>query len=123
MKKIISIILISFALCTVSCEDSAPTLSTARIMARDHVKKMVTFPEEVDFELSSLRGSGDAVNGFTVYEKFTAPNAFGMKRMYVYKCKMKYLGGEKYEESSWECSNLLVEDVQTGEQWKSYDYW
>ena len=121
-KKILSLFLVSFVLWIVSCEDRAPTLSTAAIMARQHVNKMVSFPEEVDYEFGSHRGSGDAMNGFTVYETFTAPNAFGMKRKYVYKCKMKYLGGDKYEDSSWECSNLIIEDVQTGEQWKSYDY-
>ena len=89
-------------------------------MAHDYVKKMINFPEEAEFE-SDIKGGGDAVNGFTVYETFTAPNAFGVKRKYIYKCNMKYLGGDKYEDSSWECSKLIVEDVHTGQQWRSYN--
>ena len=122
MKKIlIPFLIIAFALCTVSCEDSGPDLTTAGIMARDHVKKMINYPEEAEFE-RDIRGSGDVVNGFTVYERFTAPNAFGVKKRFVYKCNMKYLGGDKHEDSSWECSNLIVEDIQTGQQYRSYDY-
>ncbi|MGN1354470.1 MAG: hypothetical protein ACI4V2_06120 [Alloprevotella sp.] len=121
MKKILSLVLIAITLFAVSCDDSEPTLNTACIMARDYVKKMITFPEEAEFE-SDIRGRGDAVNGFIVYEKFTAPNAFGVRKTYVYKCNMKYLGGDKYENSSWKCSDLIIEDVQTGQQWRNNDH-
>lgn len=122
MKKIlIPFLIIAFALCTVSCEDSGPDLNTACVMARPYVKRMINFPEEAEFE-NDKRGSGDIINGFTVYEQFTAPNAFGVKKRYVYKCHMKYLGGDQFLNSSWECSNLIVEDMQTGQQYRSYDY-
>ena len=120
MKKIVTLLLFAFVLSVVSCGDSGPTLNTAAIMAHDYVKKMINFPEEAEFE-SDIKGSGDAVNGFTVYETFTAPNAFGVKRKNIYICNMKYLGGDKYEDSSWECSKLIVEDVHTGQQWRSYN--
>lgn len=101
----------------VSCEDtSTPKISTAAVMAQEIVKQKMSYPEEVDFEWD-IRGSGDATNGFTVYQKFTAPNAFGVKKEFIYKCQIKYLGGDKYEDDSWECISITIEDIHTGKQW------
>ena len=117
MKKLFFALVVFFMLFAIGGCTNEPTLKTAAIMAQDHVKQKMSYPEEVDFKDMDIRGSGDAKNGFIVYEKFIAPNAFGVKKEFIFKCNMKYLGGDIYELSSWECSNLIIEDTHTGQQW------
>ena len=87
-------------------------------MAEPLVKNKMSFPEEVDFDSSTRCQKGEGKTEFTVYEKFTAPNAFGMKKEFIFKAVMNYVGGDMYEDSSWECKTLIIEDTHTGEQWR-----
>lgn len=121
MKHLFSFLLITFSLLFVeSCGDynNEPNADNAITMAEPLVKDKMSYPEEVKFDTSTRRVAGEGKTEFTVYEKFTAPNAFGMKREFIFKAVMKYLGGDKYEDSSWECETLIIEDTHTGEQWR-----
>ncbi|MBQ6037320.1 MAG: hypothetical protein IJL37_01455 [Bacteroidaceae bacterium] len=99
-----------------SClDDEGGSITRAAIMSEDIVKEKMRYPAEVDFE-GDRRGSETSTDTYTVYQKFTAKNGFGVKVSYVYKITMKYKGGDWTERSNWDYSNLVIEDVSTGEQ-------
>lgn len=113
MKRILFLFfaLISF----LSCEDKGATLTRAGIASEDFVKARLKYPAEAEFE-GDIRGESVSDSTFLVYQKFNAKNAFGVKSSYVYKVKMVYLGGDWTDRNNWTYSNMIIEDIATGEK-------
>jgi hypothetical protein len=113
MKRLLFLFfaLISF----LSCEDKGATLTRAGIASEDFVKARLKYPAEAEFE-RDIRGESVSDSTFVVYQKFNAKNAFGVRSSYVYKVKMVYLGGDWTDTNNWTYSNLIIEDVGTGEK-------
>lgn len=124
MKKINLLffpILICSLLFFVSCEDNKVTLNRAGIMSADFVKEKLTHPQDAEFNDFDIRGEQIDDTQFKVLRKFTAKNSFGVSTEYVYKCYMTYIGGESgdwADSNNWICSDLIIENVQTGEQYE-----
>lgn len=94
------------------------SISRAGIMSEDYVEEKLMYPEEVVFS-DDIRGEDLGNNKFKVLRKFTAKNTFGVKCSYVYKAIMVYSGnGEWVEPSNWTCTELVIEDVATGKQYR-----
>lgn len=97
------------------CENKSATLTRAGIASEDFVKARLKYPAEAEFE-RDIRGESVSDSTFVVYQKFNAKNAFGVRSSYVYKVKMIYLGGDWADINNWTYSNLIIEDVGTGEK-------
>ncbi len=92
------------------------TLTQAAITAQDYVKQYFFF--KCKFDDRDIRGEETIVrNRFNVLQKFTCKKD-GVERQYVYKCILQYKGGDWTETSNWDFSTLIVEDMNTGIQWK-----
>ena len=94
------------------------TLNQAAITAQDYVKQHFFF--KCKFNDWDIRGEEMSVrNRFNVLQKFTCKKD-GVERQYVYKCILQYKGGDWTDTSNWDFSTLIVEDMNTGRQWKYY---
>lgn len=92
------------------------TLTQAAITAQDYVKQHFFY--KCKFDDRDIRGEETSVrNRFNVLQKFTCKKD-GVERQYVYKCILQYKGGDWTEISNWDFSVLIVEDVNTGRQWR-----
>ncbi len=112
MKKVLFLFIALISL--MSCEYEV-TLGSAGIIADDFVKERLNFPAEAEFEWSYV-GDVTSDSTFTVYNQFTAKNAFGVRSTYVYKAKMVYLGGEWTDINNWTYTLLLIENSSTRKQ-------
>lgn len=92
------------------------TLTRAAITAQDFVKQKFFF--KCNFSDRDIRGEQMSVrNRWNVLQKFTCKKD-GVERQYVYKCVLQYNGGDWTERGNWTLITLIVEDVNTGKQWK-----
>jgi len=102
MKKIIIVILF-FSFLSCSNKDASQHGDMAFITAQEeYVKPKMNFPNETEFDL--LPVSNDFAlkdSTYSICGKGSSKNAFGVKEPFVFKCKLKYLGGEESESSSW----------------------
>lgn len=113
MKIFISLLLCIPLFC--SCiEDNTPTLTCAALITQDIVND--EFAADCDYDNLDIRGQETSKNTFVVYQSFTSEMT-GYKRNYVYKAKAEYTGGDKYDNSSWNISDVIVEDKGSGRQW------
>lgn len=92
------------------------TLTRAAITAQDFVKQKFFY--KCNFSDRDIRGEQTSVkNRWNVLQKFTCKKD-GVERQYVYKCILQYKGGDWTEKRNWTLITLIVEDVNTGKQWK-----
>lgn len=92
------------------------TLTRAAITAQDFVKQKFFY--KCNFSDRDIRGEQTSVrNRWNVLQKFTCKKD-GVERQYVYKCILQYNGGDWTEKRNWTLITLIVEDVNTGKQWK-----
>lgn len=97
-----------------SC-DSNPTVSNAAFRVQEVLEQK--FSPNCKFDNGSIKGEEEYKDHFKVYQKFTAENKYGSAKNYIYKARLIYKGGDKYENSSWNIDYILVENINTGEQW------
>ena len=114
MKKMIYFILITISL-FYSC-GSFVTETEVYVASQDFVKEHLSYPEEADFITGSSIVEENPDNEYTIYAKFTSPNALGVDSKFLYKMEIKYLGGDWVKKSNWECKYLIIENLATGEQ-------
>lgn len=81
MKNVLPILLGLISLILVSCEDNKPTFTRAAIMSEDFVTARMRFPVEVEYD-GDRRGSETGTNEYSVYQKFTSKNTYGVKVSY-----------------------------------------
>ena len=118
MKKILFLMVALVAM--IACDDlKQPSFTKAAIKSESFVSVRMKYPAEVEFD-GDYRGCETGPNEYNVLQKFTAKNAFGVKSSYIYKINMLFKGGEWTEQSSWTYDKLIIEDLQTGEQYKFY---
>ena len=114
MKKCLFLMLV---LVSVSVMGQEATLTRAGIMSEYFVKARLNNPEEVKFE-GGYRGSAESSTKFMVYQKGYTKNDFGVKKSFVYKIHMIFKGGEWTEQKNWTYDLLIIEEVNTGKQYR-----
>lgn len=113
MKKLFQFLLLSALFIVSSCGSGEPTKNQAAFQAQDVIKEQ--FANDCDFDDMAIRGEQNG-NTFTVYQTFTSSRP-GYERQFVYKAFVDYVGGDVYENSSWDVRTVIVEDKGTGRQW------
>lgn len=113
MKKILQIMFLGALVALSSCSPEGPTKAQAAFQAQDVVKEQ--FANDCDFDDMDIRGEQTG-NTFTVYQPFTSSRP-GYERQFVYKAFVDYVGGDVYDDSSWDVRTVIVEDRGTGQQW------
>lgn len=101
-----------------SCAEEV-NLTKAGIMSEHFVKARLKNPEEVKFT-GGYRGSEESNSKFMVYQKVSTKNDFGVRKSMVYKIHMIYKGGDWAEQKNWTYDLLIIEEVDTGKQYKYY---
>ena len=114
MKKCLFLLLM---LISVNVMGQEASLTRAGIMSEDFVKARLNNPEEVKFE-GGYRGKEESPTKFMVYQKGYTKNDFGVKKSFVYKIHMIYKGGEWEEKDNWTYDLLIIEEANTGRQYK-----
>lgn len=113
MKKLLLIFLTLTLVVLSSCGPGTPTDIQAALQTQDLIKEK--FANDCDFNDMDIRGEQNG-NTFTVYQTFTSSRP-GYERQFVYKAFVDYVGGDVYDNSSWDVRTVIVEDRGTGEQW------
>lgn len=113
MNKLLQILLMVIFVSLSSCGSNAPTKTQAAFQAQDVIKKQ--FANDCDFDDMDIRGEQSG-NTFTVYQTFTSSRP-GYERQFVYKAFVDYIGGDVYDNNSWDVRTVIVEDRGTGKQW------
>lgn len=91
----------------------APTKTQAALQAQDLIKEK--FANDCDFDDMDIRGE-QRDSTFVVYQQFTSSRP-GYERQFVYKAIADYVGGDVYDDNSWNVRTVIVEDKGTGKQW------
>lgn len=113
MKKLVRLMLIALIIGLNACGSDVPTKTQAAIQAQHVIKQK--FANDCDFDDMDIRGEQDG-DTFTVYQRFTSSRP-GYERQYVYKAYVDYIGGDVYDNSSWDVRTIIVEDRGSGKQW------
>lgn len=120
MKKCLFLMAILMIPFFVSCADAQKiTLTKAGIISEYFVRARLKNPEEVEFS-GGYRGSEETGNKFMVYQKVSTRNDFGVRKSMVYKIHMIYKGGEWEDKNNWTYDLLIIEEEDTGKQYKFY---
>lgn len=114
----VTILLGIFFFSCCSCSDKID-LTNAGIMSEYFVKERLKNPDEVKFT-GGYRGEQVSDTEFLVYQKVSTKNDFGVRKSMVYKIHMIYKGGDWAEQKNWTYDLLIIEEVDTGKQYKYY---
>lgn len=82
--------------------------SAAYIMSQKYVKQRLNYPAEADFDFLPKLSEIQEGNLYRVVGGVTVKNAFGVKTEIQYLCRMKYLGGNALDVTSWELVDLSL---------------
>lgn len=78
----------------------------------DFIKEDLKNPATLDYSSFDCTKEFDNVNKYTILRKVSAENSFGVKKEFIYKLELKYLGGNQYDKSSWELISLKSEEYR-----------
>lgn len=81
-------------------------------VAADFIKEDLNYPDESDISAFDCHSTIENNGSYTVLQKFSAKNAFGMQKTYIYKLNFIYLGGIEYDKSSWSLESKRSEVVK-----------
>jgi hypothetical protein len=107
MKKLIFLFLI--VITSISCGSNE--LDPCQISI-DFIKDDLHNPSTIDYSSFDCSKEFDNINKYTILRKISAQNSFGVKKEYVYKLELKYLGGNQYDKSSWELISIKSEEYR-----------
>lgn len=96
-----------------ACAPEGPTKTQAASQAQDLIKEK--FANDCDFDDMDIRGE-QRDSTFVIYQQFTSSRT-GYERQFVYKAIADYVGGDVYDDNSWNVRTVIVEDKGTGKQW------
>lgn len=82
--------------------------TAAYIISQKFVKQRLNYPAEADFDFLPKLSEIQEENLYRVVGGVTVKNAFGVKSEIQYLCRMKYLGGNALEITSWELVDLSL---------------
>ena len=114
MSKHLQILLMALIVAALSaCGPDTPTRTQAALQAQHLIKEQ--FANDCDFDDMDIRGKQSG-NTFTVYQPFTSSRP-GYERQFIYKAFVDYVGGDVYDNNSWNVRTVIVEDRGSGKQW------
>lgn len=88
--------------------------SGAMIVSEKYVKSVLKYPSTAKFPAFSQVVEKDGFGGkYIVLGKVKAKNAFGVQAEMVYKVWLTYKSGDDSDKSSWDCTKLILQDVDT----------
>lgn len=90
-------------------EQPKPDVNPCQISI-DFIKKDLYNPSSIDYSLFDCNQEWNGYH-FIILRKISAKNSFGQKKEFVYKVKLKYLGGHQYDMSSWELISIQSEEL------------
>lgn len=73
------------------------------------IKSDLKFPKEAELPFLECHVTEKDSDTYTVLRKVTAVNAFGVEQDYIYKVKLRFLGGDELEKGNWELISLRKE--------------
>lgn len=69
----------------------------------DYVKPQMKYPDETSFDAMPIATTYSKTDStYAVCGRGTTKNGFGVEVPIVFKCKLKYLGGDDYDTASWQ---------------------
>ena len=102
------VLIVGCYMCSNEHENRKPEKNEAWVISRGFVKGILKAPSTAEFPFEDVYvyNNGDT---FTVIAPVDAQNTFGAKLRTKYSCKLVYLGGKKYRESSWTLIDVVLE--------------
>lgn len=107
MKKVIFIL----SIILISCGSNNNKINACPV-SEDFIKMDLNNPETAEFSSFDCSQESDNLGYYTVLRKVKASNSFGVPKSYIYKIKLKYLGGDSFEKSNWILIDLKSEEYR-----------
>ena len=78
----------------------------------DFIKQDLQNPATIDYSMFDCNYQKEYDNTYTVLRKISASNLYGVKKQYVYKLQIEYIGGNEIDESSWNLISIRSEEYK-----------
>jgi hypothetical protein len=82
----------------------------ACVMSTDFIKLDLVNPSTADFSIFDCTAEKQSDGSYVVLRKVGAKNALGVKKEYIYKLRIAFLGGNKVDISRWKLIGIISEE-------------
>lgn len=82
------------------------------IMSKDFIKKDLYNPSTVSFSSFDCTVEKQSDGSYTVLRKVGAKNALGVKKEYIYKLRIAFLGGNDVDIKNWKLIGIISEEYK-----------
>lgn len=90
----------------------APGEDFACVVSEDFIKEQLNYPADAEFSLMDCIKKSDSTGSVTVWNKVVLKNSFGVKKDYIFKLKLVYLGGVEIEKKNWTLISIHSEEYR-----------
>lgn len=82
------------------------------VIAMDFIKEDLKYPEEAEHSIFDCSKESNSDGTYTVLTKVKAKNALGVQSSYIYKLRLKFIGGISVDEKNWQLLKMQSEEAR-----------